>query len=135
MKSTLLLPLALAALLLGPGRDSQGQAGPQRHAEAAGPLEGAPRPEFTPDRTAPRMPAEPPPAWPHDTATAPGRAWAAMPQGSAPSSLPASTPAERMPSLPIVAPDGQDWRDSALDLLSQIGVLCPASGCDSLEDD
>jgi hypothetical protein len=33
------------------------------------------------------------------------------------------------------ASDAPDWRDSARELLSQIGVLCPASGCDSLEDD
>ncbi|MBB2487951.1 hypothetical protein H5407_22170 [Mitsuaria sp. WAJ17] len=39
---------------------------------------------------------------------------------------------------PVQAADAEgasDWRDSALDLLSQIGLLCPAAGCDSLEDD
>lgn len=35
----------------------------------------------------------------------------------------------------LAAPDTPDWRDSARELLSQIGVLCPVAGCDSLEDD
>lgn len=35
----------------------------------------------------------------------------------------------------LAASDTPDWRDSARELLSQIGVLCPAAGCDSLEDD
>lgn len=59
---------------------------------------------------------------PGDTALPYVPASAAEPPGSAASSHP-------LPS------DSTDWRDTALDLLSQIGVLCPAAGCDSLEDD
>jgi len=129
MKSTVLLPLALAILLLGQERDSQGQAGPARRADDASLLETVAPAEPTAASTVIGVRTGPPSDSPAGAAQAEDRSRAMAP------SQPTGAHAELTASLPIIAPDSQDWRDSALDLLSQIGVLCPASGCDSLEDD
>ena len=122
MKPVLLLALALAALLAGPWPGPAGE--PARHA-GAGRLEDTPRPASPTASTAihPQEPRSGPPA-----ASAQQRLAAAHPATAGP-------PDDAAPGLAAAASSDADWRDSALALLSQIGVLCPAAGCDSLEDD
>ncbi len=116
-------------LLLCQERDSHGQASPVRHADDAGLLDAVEQTASTSPLRQPGVQTGPRSDSPAGAAHAEGRSRAMAP------SQPTGAPAELTANLPIVAPDSQDWRDSALDLLSQIGVLCPASGCDSLEDD
>ena len=139
MKPTVFLALALAALVLGhrfnalgptaaAGVVSQPASPGASHRPAA---DGLLRVAYeAPPQTGPRQspPSEDP-----------------LPSGSLSRVAPhAAVPASAVPDLPASAAsrpaavgdsESPGWRDSALDLLSQIGVLCPAAGCDSLEDD
>jgi len=129
MKTTVFFALALTAVLMGLWREpapphdrpparSAGAAADQRQA-------AAPVPQDTPVR-APALP-------PREAGPAPGSpVLTAGPLAPTPSSLPASPPTQ---ATADAGSSASDWRDDALDLLSQIGLLCPAAGCDSLEDD
>ena len=135
MKTPLLLALALAAAMLGqrlsqpaPPAPALGEtaAPPAHHRAPQPPAEGfllvsdggAAARHPAPARLEPELARERPMA---SALTHPPASAAEQP----------GTPA----SSTALPPDSTDWRDTALDLLSQIGVLCPAAGCDSLEDD
>ncbi|WP_439442154.1 hypothetical protein [Roseateles sp. DB2] len=134
------LALALAAMLLGLWQDP-----PERQGRPvlAGP---GPGPRLLEDSDHPVPPTAPARA-PADTSetTAGVRTvrianlapppHASHPWPLPPGSLPATAAGDAPPGLGSAATGTSDWRDGALDLLSQIGLLCPAAGCDSLEDD
>ncbi len=131
MKTTAFFALAITAVLLGFWQDPS-RPNDRPHDRQAGRGEGAP---------APQMPVT------HAAPVAGGTLAAQAP----PLPAPITTPGPPAPTTPAFAPPLQttstpapatadtgsahDWRDDALDLLSQIGLLCPPAGCDSLEDD
>lgn len=129
MKTTAFFALALAAVLLGSWQD------PPPHGRPAGHSAGAPDPQM-PAATASWLP-------PAHAAIRPARQAAPLtPAGAgtpSPGALPPPASAPALTAAPVVAlgdaASASDWRDNALDLLSQIGLLCPTAGCDSLEDD
>lgn len=142
MKSTVFLALALAAVVLGhrlPSLESTAVDGvvsepaPPRpaHRPAAPAADGLLRVAYeAPPQAGPLQPSpaqDPLPA---------GAGSRAAPHAATPAFAPPDLPAGPA-SRPMAAtePESPSWRDNALDLLSQIGVLCPAAGCDSLEDD
>lgn len=138
MKTTAFFVLALTALLLGQWQDAPRAqdrtpaaadglgARPLRSTRVAEP--DAPRPPG-PQRQALVRPEGSGLAAPR-AASEPASA-AARPLAAQPSGIGGETPS----SLAAGAATPTDWRDGALDLLSQIGLFCPAAGCDSLEDD
>lgn len=140
MKSQVFLALALAAVVLGhrlnslePAAAESTRSEPPRaaHRPVVPAADGLVRISYeSGPQAGPRLPS---PAQEPLTPGLPARA-------SPPAAMPASALPEQPAgpaSRPLVAADTEspNWRDSALDLLSQIGVLCPAAGCDSLEDD
>lgn len=136
MKTTAFLVLALTALLLGQWQDAPRAQGLTPAADdglGARPL----RSTRTAEPDAPRQPGPQRQALrtPEGSGLAARRAAsdpaAALPLASQPSGIAGETPS----SLAAGASTPTDWRDGALGLLSQIGLFCPANGCDSLEDD
>ncbi len=142
MKPTVFLALALAALVLGhrlnaleptaavgvTGEPSSTRAS---HRPAAPAADGLLRVAYeAPPQAGPRQPS------PTDDPLPPGSPARLAPHAAVPASAVPDLPASAASRPAAVAePESPSWRDSALDLLSQIGVLCPAAGCDSLEDD
>lgn len=132
MKTPVFLALAVAALLLGPWQDrSHGQMAAEDSRPGSGTSRLAP-----PALPAARPVIPPVPA----AAPAPRTSVAARSVAGAGPALPQPRPPAGRPGPgPVASADtasaAPDWRDDALDLLSQIGLLCPAGGCDSLEDD
>lgn len=131
MKTTAFFALAITAVLLGFWQDS-----PRPHDRAAGHGDGAPAPQMQVTHAAPvaggTLAAQAPPLPAPITTSGP-------PAPTAPAGGPAAGPPLQTASTPAPATadagSAPDWRDDALDLLSQIGLLCPTAGCDSLEDD
>lgn len=138
MKTTALFALALTATLLGLRPESPRQQAWAPAADAGlghSPLQPARAPL---GNASPQAAPQPQALLTHARSGLAGAPAASDPAPAAALALAARPPGiagESSSSLTDGPATPADWRDSALDLLSEIGLFCPTTGCDSLEDD